>query len=55
MQKPKIIKSDQGDHFTSTAYIELLEKAGVKISIDGKSRYRDNARTERFLRSLKIV
>ncbi|MEN6566106.1 MAG: integrase core domain-containing protein [Veillonellales bacterium] len=39
--------------FTCPAYIELLEKAGVKISMDGKGRCRDNARTERFFRSLK--
>jgi putative transposase len=52
-QKPDIINSDQGSHFTCPAYIDLLEKAGVKISMDGKGRCRDNARTERFFRSLK--
>lgn len=52
-QKPDIINSDQGGHFTCPAYIELLEGAGVKISMDGKGRCRDNARTERFFRSIK--
>lgn len=51
--KPDIINSDQGSHFTCPGYIELLEKTNVKISMDGKGRCRDNARTERFFRSLK--
>lgn len=33
--------------------IDLLEKAGVKISMDGKGQCLDNAKTERFFRSLK--
>jgi putative transposase len=53
IQKPDIINSDQGSHFTCAAYIELLETAKVKISMDGKGRCLDNARTERFFRSLK--
>lgn len=52
-RRPEIINSDQGSHFTCPAYIDLLEEAGVKISMDGKGRCRDNARTERFFRSLK--
>lgn len=35
-QKPEIINSDQGGHFTNPDYIALLEKHGVKISMDGK-------------------
>jgi putative transposase len=52
-RKPKIINSDQGGHFTNQDYIELLERSGVKISMDGKGQCRDNARTERFFRTLK--
>ena len=52
-QTPDIINSDQGGHFTNPEYIELLEKAGVKISMDGKGQCLDNARTERFFRTLK--
>jgi len=52
-RKPRIINSDQGGHFTNPEYIELLEKSGVQISMDGKGQCRDNARTERFFRTLK--
>ena len=51
--KPEIMNSDQGSHFTNSDYLELLEKAGVKVSMDGKGRATDNSRTERFFRSLK--
>lgn len=50
---PEIINSDQGSHFTNAEYIALLEAAGVKISMDGKGQALDNARTERFFRTLK--
>jgi len=51
--KPEIMNSDQGSHFTSTKYIELLESAGVTISMDGKGRAIDNIFIERLWRSLK--
>ena len=51
--KPEIMNSDQGSHFTNKDYLELLEKEGVKVSMDGKGRATDNSRTERFFRSLK--
>jgi putative transposase len=51
--RPEIINSDQGSHFTNAAYLELLEQAGVKVSMDGKGRATDNSRTERYFRSLK--
>ena len=53
IRQPKIINSDQGGHFTNQDYIELLEGFGVKISMDGKGQCLDNARTERFFRTLK--
>jgi putative transposase len=52
-RKPELINSDQGSHFTCKAYLELLESYQVKISMDGKGQALDNARTERFFRSLK--
>ncbi len=52
-QKPEIINSDQGSHFTNPEYIKLLDDNGVKISMDGKGQCLDNARTERFFRTLK--
>lgn len=50
---PEIFNSDQGSHFTSPNYIELLRGSKVAISMDGKGRATDNAFTERFWRSLK--
>jgi putative transposase len=51
--RPEIINSDQGSHFTNADYLELLDKEGVKVSMDGKGRATDNSRTERYFRSLK--
>lgn len=50
---PTIMNSDQGSHFTSPAYIDLLKAAEVQISMDGKGRATDNIFTERLWRSLK--
>lgn len=52
-RKPEIINSDQGCHFTNEDYINLLKSHAVKISMDGKGRATDNARTERFFRTMK--
>jgi putative transposase len=51
--KPLIWNSDQGSHFTSPKYIELLKEVSVQISMDGKGRATDNIFIERFWRSLK--
>lgn len=51
--QPLIMNSDQGSHFTSPAYINLLQEAQVQISMDGKGRATDNIFTERLWRSLK--
>lgn len=50
---PDIWNSDQGSHFTSLQYIERLQAAQVRISMDGKGRAADNIFTERFWRTLK--
>ena len=51
---PEIINSDQGSQFTSKEYIDCIKKyESIKISMDGKGRAKDNARTERFFRSYK--
>jgi putative transposase len=52
-RKPGIVNSDQGSHFTSPKYIELLKSNEVRISMDGKGRATDNIVIERFWRSLK--
>jgi putative transposase len=50
---PLIWNSDQGSHFTSPQYTELLLAAGVQISMDGKGRATDNIFTERLWRTIK--
>lgn len=52
-QKPEIINSDQGSHFTNTDYLKLVDDNNVTVSMDGKGQCLDNARTERFFRTLK--
>lgn len=52
--KPEIINSDQGSQFTSKDYIDCIKSyESISISMDGKGRAKDNARTERFFRSYK--
>ena len=48
-----MVNSDQGSQFTSKAWIELLEKHNIDVSMDGKGRCIDNIHIERFWRSLK--
>ena len=51
--KPEIFNSDQGSQYTSLSFIGILQNAGVRISMDGRKRCRDNIFIERFWRSLK--
>lgn len=51
--QPQICNSDQGSHFTSPKYTDLLLAANIRISIDGKGRALDNIFTERLWRSVK--
>ena len=50
---PTICNSDQGSHFTSPQYRQLLQAAGVQISMGGKGRAFDNIFTERPWRTIK--
>ena len=50
---PEISNTDQGSQFTSDAYIEILERCGIEISMDGRGRWIDNVFVERLWRSLK--
>ncbi len=50
---PHICNSDQGSHFTSPQYVQLLLDAQVQISMDGKGRALDNIFTERLWRTIK--
>ena len=51
--KPGVFNTDQGCQFTSSEFTEVLTKAGVRISMDGRGRWRDNIIVERLWRSLK--
>lgn len=50
---PAIMNSDQGSHFTASAYSALLSDHGVEQSMDGKARWVDNVIIERWFRTLK--
>ena len=50
---PEIFNTDQGSQFTSTAFTNLLESRSIRISMDGRGRWRDNVMVERLWRSLK--
>jgi putative transposase len=51
--KPEIFNTDQGSQFTSVAFTGVLEKVGIRISMDGRGRWMDNVFIERLWRSLK--
>lgn len=50
---PEIFNTDQGAQFSSQAFTSVLERHGVRISMDGKGCWVDNVFIERFWRSLK--
>jgi putative transposase len=51
--RPEIWNSDQGSHFTSQSYRQLLAEVKVQISMDGRGRAIDNVFTERLWWSIK--
>lgn len=51
--RPDILNSDQGSHFTAQDYVDLVQAAGVRISMDGRGRALDNVFTERLWRTVK--
>lgn len=50
---PEIINSDQGSQYTCDTWINCLKNNGVKISMDGQGRAKDNIFIERFWRTIK--
>lgn len=50
---PEIFNSDQGCQFTSEAFTSVLKQWNVRISMDGKGRFKDNIFIERLWRTLK--
>jgi len=51
--KPDIFNTDQGSTFTSPDFTDVLNNAGIQISMDGAGRALDNVITQRFWRTLK--
>jgi putative transposase len=51
--KPDIFNTDQGSQFTSEAFTGILKANEIRISMDGKGRWRDNIFIERLWRSVK--
>jgi putative transposase len=51
--RPEIFNTDQGSQFTSQAFTSALEANDIRISMDGKGRWKDNIFIERFWWSLK--
>ena len=50
---PAVFNTDQGVQYTSNAWISILNKYGVMISMDGKGRWADNIWIERVWRTIK--
>lgn len=50
---PYIFNTDQGSQFTSVDFTGLLDKHGIKVSMDGRGRALDNVFVERLWRSVK--
>jgi putative transposase len=53
ISRPEIFNSDQGVQFTSADFTSVLEREGVRISMDGRGRVYDNIFVERLWRSVK--
>lgn len=51
--RPEIFNTDQGTQFTAEPFTALLQRAEVKISMDGRGRAMDNVMVERLWRTVK--
>jgi putative transposase len=51
--KPEVFNTDQGSQFTAEGWTGRLERAGVKVSMDGRGRCLDNVFVERLWRTVK--
>ena len=50
---PDICNTDQGSQFTADSFMGILKTHGIKISMDGQDRWRDNIIIERFWKTVK--
>ena len=53
MQKGLVHHSDRGVQYASKAYVDTLKEAGIRISMSRRANPYDNAKAERFIRTLK--
>jgi putative transposase len=51
--RPEIFNTDQGSQFTAEQFTGSLERAAIKISMDGRGRALDNVMVERLWRTVK--
>ena len=51
--RPEIFNTDQGAQFKSADFTKRVERAEVRMSMDGRGRWMDNVFIERLWRSLK--
>jgi len=51
--QPEIFNTDQGSQFTDIEFTSALKERGIRISMDGKGRWRDNVFVERLWKSVK--
>ena len=49
----EVFNTDQGSQFSSEAFTGRLKEEGIKISMDGRGRWRDNVFMERIWKSIK--
>jgi putative transposase len=50
---PGIFNTDQGSQFTSLEFTDILTNHGIRISMDGQGRWRDNIFIERLWKTVK--
>jgi len=50
---PDIVNTDQGSQFTSDGFTQVLKNHHVRISMDGRGRWRDNIFIERLWKTVK--
>ncbi len=50
---PEIFNTDQGSQFISDAFVSVLRRHDIQISMDGRGCWRDNVFVERLWRSVK--
>jgi len=52
-EKPEVFNTDQGSQFTSEVFTRRLKEKGIRISMDGRGRWRGNVFVERIWKSIK--